>query len=77
MSETKTYTEEQVSEAASAARGMILGDIGCDQGIEDLLALMVNATVSVLTSGMQATFEDVIEENYGEPVDDFKSDRGF
>lgn len=76
MSE-KTYTEDQVSEAANAAMQLIIDDIACDDEWEDLLSLMVNATVSVLTSGMQATLEDVIEENYGESVDEFKDARGF
>jgi uncharacterized membrane protein YheB (UPF0754 family) len=77
VSETKTYTEAQVSEAASTAMDLILQDIECDDEWEELLSLLVNATVSVLTSGMKATLEDVIEENYGESVDEFKSERGF
>ncbi|MEV3860688.1 hypothetical protein AB0J38_41065 [Streptomyces sp. NPDC050095] len=60
MSEEKTYTEEQVSTAASTAMDLVLGEIEVDEVGEDLLALMVNAMVSVLTSDMQATLEDVV-----------------
>jgi outer membrane protein assembly factor BamD (BamD/ComL family) len=77
VSEAKTYTEHQVSEAANAALQLIIDDIECDDEWEDLLSLLVNATMTVLTSDMEATFEDVITENYGESVDEFKSERGF
>lgn len=77
MSDTKTYTEHQVSEAANAALGLIIDEIECDQEWEDLLSLMVNATLTVLASGMQADLEDVVQENYGEELDEFKSERGF
>lgn len=76
MSE-KTYTEQQVSEAANVAMDLIIQDIECDQEWEDLLSLMVNATLSVLKSDMQATLEDVVQENYGEELYDFKNARGF
>jgi hypothetical protein len=75
--DVKTYTEHQVSEAANAAMDLIIQEIPCDDDWEDLLSLMVNATISVLTSDMKATLEDVIEENYGESLDKFKSERGF
>ncbi|MER6382119.1 hypothetical protein ACWDBD_38755 [Streptomyces sp. NPDC001118] len=73
----KTYTEDQVSEAANAAMQLIIDDIECDDEWEDLLSLMVNATISVITSDMGATLEDVIEEKYGESVDEFRNARGF
>jgi hypothetical protein len=73
----KTYTEDQVSEAVNAAMDMILGEVEFDDSEEDMLSLLVNATMTVLQSGMKATFEDVIAENYGEDVDEFKSARGF
>jgi hypothetical protein len=77
VSEAKTYTEDQVSEAVNAAMDMILGEIEMDDPEEDMLSLLVNATMTVLKSGMEATFEDVITENYGESVDEFKDERGF
>jgi uncharacterized membrane protein YheB (UPF0754 family) len=77
MSEEKTYTERQVSEAASTAMDLIIQDIPCDDEWEDLLSLLVNATVSVLTSDMSADLEDVVRENYGQELDEFKSERGF
>ncbi|MGJ3559665.1 hypothetical protein ACR6C2_16980 [Streptomyces sp. INA 01156] len=77
VDEPKTYTEDQVSEAVNAAMDMILQEIEVDQHEEDMLSLMVNATLSVLKSGMKATLEDVTEENYGEYLDEFKSVRGF
>jgi hypothetical protein len=33
--------------------------------------------VSVLTSDMSADLEDVVQENYGQELDEFKSERGF
>jgi hypothetical protein len=77
MSDTKTYTEDQVSEAVNAAMNMILGEIEIDDPEEDMLSLMVNATMTILHSGAKATFEDVVMGNYGEDVDEFKSTRGF
>jgi outer membrane protein assembly factor BamD (BamD/ComL family) len=77
VSDTKTYTERQVSEAASAAMDLILQDIECDDEWEDLLSLMVNATVSVLASDMSADLEEVVEENYGQSLEEFKDERGF
>ncbi|MFF4245203.1 hypothetical protein ACFYY2_12100 [Streptomyces sp. NPDC001822] len=73
----KTYTEAQVSEAVNAAMDLIIGEIECDQEWEDLLSLMANATLTVLKSEMGADLEDVVEENYGEELDEFKSARGF
>ncbi|MFD4608256.1 hypothetical protein ACFWOT_09080 [Streptomyces sp. NPDC058440] len=77
IDEPKTYTEDQVSEAVNAAADLIIQEIECDQEWEDLLSLMVNATLSVLKSGMNATLEDVVSENYGEDLYDFKNVRGF
>lgn len=77
MDEPKTYTEEQVSEAANAAADLIIQEIECDQEWEDLLSLMVNATLTVLRSEMGADLEEVVEENYGERLYEFKSKRGF
>jgi uncharacterized membrane protein YheB (UPF0754 family) len=77
VSDVKTYTEAQVSEAANTAMDLIIQDIECDDEWEDLLSLLVNATISVLTSDMKATLEDVVEENYGEDLDEFKSVRGL
>jgi len=77
MSETKTYTEDQVSEAANAAMDLIIGDIECDDEWEDLLSLMVNTTMTVLTTDMSADLEEVVQENYGQELDEFKSERGF
>lgn len=77
MSETKTYTEAQVSEAANTAMDLIIQEIVCDDEWEDLLALLVNATMSVLTSNMGADLDDVVRENYGQELDEFKSERGF
>ncbi|MEV5677434.1 hypothetical protein [Streptomyces sp. NPDC052179] len=77
MSDTKEYTEQQVSQAASAAMDLILAEIECDQEWEDLLSLMANATVTVLTSELSADLEEVVQENYGQELEEFKSDRGF
>ncbi|MFI8815700.1 MULTISPECIES: hypothetical protein [unclassified Streptomyces] len=77
MSDTKEYTEQQVSQAASAAMDLIIAEIECDQELEDLLSLMVNATVTVLTSELSADLEEVVQENYGQELEEFKSDRGF
>ncbi|MFK0231190.1 hypothetical protein ACIQUL_36100 [Streptomyces sp. NPDC090303] len=78
MSETTTYTREQVSEAANAAMDLILGAVGCDDSEEDLLSLLVNATMSVLTSDMGADFEDVVMENYDvDDVQEFLDERGW
>jgi uncharacterized membrane protein YheB (UPF0754 family) len=77
VSKVKTYTERQVSEAASTAMDLIIQEIPCDQEWEDLLSLLVNATVSVLTSDMGADLEDVVQENYGQELDEFKDERGF
>ncbi len=73
----ETYTEAQVSEAANAALSLIVGEIECDDEWEDLLSLMVNATMTVLVSEMQADLEEVVTENYGQSLDEFKSERGF
>ncbi|WP_063793998.1 hypothetical protein [Streptomyces graminilatus] len=77
MSNEKTYTEDRVSEAANAAMDLVIQDIECDQEMEDLLSLLVNATITVLTSDMQADLEDVVTENYGQDLDEFKSERGW
>lgn len=77
MSDTKEYTEQQVSQAASAAMDLILAEIECDQEWEELLSLMTNATVTVLTSELSADLEEVVQENYGQELEEFKSDRGF
>ncbi|MVO87451.1 hypothetical protein GPA10_22470 [Streptomyces sp. p1417] len=77
MSDVRTYTEEQVTKAANAAADIILEEIELDQDGEDLLHLLVNAAVTVLVTDMQADFSDVIAENYGLTVDEFKSERGF
>jgi hypothetical protein len=77
VTDATTYTEAQVEEAAKAAMQLIIDDIPCDDEIEDLLSLLVNATLSVLTSGMQALLEDVITENYAQDLDTFKDERGF
>jgi uncharacterized membrane protein YheB (UPF0754 family) len=73
----KTYTEDQVSEAVNAAADLIIQDIECDDQWEDLLSLMVNATLSVLKSDMGADLEEVVEENYGQSLHEFKDERGF
>ncbi|MGW2710751.1 hypothetical protein ACWC4J_17425 [Streptomyces sp. NPDC001356] len=77
MSDAKTYTEDQVSEAANAAMDLIVQDIECDDEWEDLLSLMVNATMTVLKSEMGADLEEVVEENYGLSLQEFKDERGF
>ncbi|MFB6654860.1 hypothetical protein ACFCZ4_06755 [Streptomyces microflavus] len=77
MSDAKTYTEHQVTEAAHVAKDLILGEIMCDQQWEDLLSLMANATATVLTSGLAADLEEVVQKNYGQELEEFKSDRGF
>ncbi|WP_328377066.1 hypothetical protein OHB13_11990 [Streptomyces sp. NBC_00440] len=77
MSDVKTYTESRVSEAANAARDLIIQEIECDIDSEDLLSLLVNATISVLTSGMSADLDEVVRENYGESLDEYKAERGF
>ncbi|NEB42567.1 hypothetical protein [Streptomyces sp. SID14515] len=77
MCDPKVYTEQQVSQATSAAMDLILGEIECDQEWEDLLSLMGNATVTVLTSELSADLEEVVQENYGQELEEFKSDRGF
>ena len=77
MSEVKTYTEDQVTEAANAALQLIIDDIPCDDEWEDLLSLMVNTTIAVLTSGMQTTLEEAVVAHYGEDLDEFMSTRGF
>ncbi|QJS09120.1 hypothetical protein HKX69_05970 [Streptomyces argyrophyllae] len=77
MSDAKTYTEDQVSEAANAAMDLIIQDIECDDEWEDLLSLMVNATMTVLKSEMGADLEEVVEENYGLSLQEFKDERGF
>jgi hypothetical protein len=66
-----------VSEAVNAAADLIMQEIECDQEWEDLLNLMVNATLTVLKSEMGADLEEVVEENYGQDLDEFKSERGF
>ncbi|MCT6776080.1 hypothetical protein LXH09_05510 [Streptomyces sp. CS7] len=73
----KKYTERQVTDAAYAAKNLILGEIECDQAWEDLLSLMVNATVTVLASGLSADLEEIVWKNYGQELEEFKSDRGF
>ncbi|MFJ9234408.1 hypothetical protein ACIRJ3_05410 [Streptomyces anulatus] len=73
----KEYTEHQVTEAAHVAKDLILGEIECDQTWEDLLSLMANATATVLTSGLSADLEEVVQRNYGQELEEFKSDRGF
>jgi uncharacterized membrane protein YheB (UPF0754 family) len=77
VSDVKTYTEAQVSEAANAAMDLIIQDIPCDDEWEDLLSFLVNATMSVLTSNMSADLEEVVLENYGQELEEFKSERGF
>jgi hypothetical protein len=77
MSDEKTYTHDQVSEAANAAADLIIQEIECDDEWEDLLNLMVNATLTVLTTEMGADLEEVVEENYGQSLDEFKDERGF
>jgi hypothetical protein len=77
VSDVKTYTEAQVSEAVNAAMDLIIQEIPCDDEWEDLLSLQVNATMSVLTSNMGADLEDVVRENYGQELDEFKAERGF
>ncbi|MFD5689657.1 hypothetical protein [Streptomyces rubiginosohelvolus] len=72
----KEYTEHQVTDAAYAAKNLILGEIECDQVWEDLLSLMVNATVTVLASGLSADLEEIVRKNYGQELEEFKSDRG-
>ncbi|NEC21201.1 hypothetical protein [Streptomyces parvus] len=73
----KEYTEHQVTDAAYAAKNLILGEIECGQVWEDLLSLMVNATVTVLASGLSAGLEEIVRKNYGQELEEFKSDRGF
>lgn len=73
----KTYTESRVNEAASAAMDLIIQEIECDQEWEELLSLMVNATMTVLTSELGADLEDVVRANYGQDLGEFKSERGF
>ncbi|MFC4498767.1 MULTISPECIES: hypothetical protein [Streptomyces] len=77
MNEVKTYTEDQVTEAANAALQLIIDDIPCDDEWEEPLSLMVNTTISALTSGMQTTSEEAVLEHYGEDLDEFMSTRGF
>ncbi|MEU8948807.1 hypothetical protein [Streptomyces sp. NPDC048489] len=75
--EAPTYTEAEVSEAANAAMSLITDEIEVDDDMEDLLSLLVNATVTVLASGMKAELEDVVMENYGEDLDEWKETRGL
>ncbi|MFF3416794.1 hypothetical protein ACFYW9_19155 [Streptomyces sp. NPDC002698] len=77
MSEVRTYTEHYVSEAVDAAMGMILDEFEIDDEQEEILALMVNATMTILASEMTATIEDVIEENYAVDVNEWKGERGL
>ncbi|MGW1231401.1 hypothetical protein [Streptomyces californicus] len=73
----KKYSGHQVTDAALVAKDLILGEIECDQQWEDLLSLMVHAVVTVLTSGLAADLEEVVQTNYGQELEEFKSDRGF
>jgi outer membrane protein assembly factor BamD (BamD/ComL family) len=71
----RTYTEDYVSEAVNAAMNMILAEFEIDDEQEEVLALMVNATLTILGSEMKATIEDVIAVNYAVDVDEYKSER--
>jgi beta-glucosidase-like glycosyl hydrolase len=71
----RTYTEDYVSEAVNAAMDMILGEFEIDDEQEEVLALMVKATLTILGSEMKATIEDVIAVNYAVDVDEYKSER--
>lgn len=75
--EAPTYTREQVSEAVNAAMDLITDGLEVDQETEDLLALLVNGTLTVLTSETGANLEDVIQENYGEDLDEWRKTRGI
>ncbi|MET7984587.1 hypothetical protein [Streptomyces sp. NPDC005281] len=75
MSDVRTFTEEYVHEGVNAAMNMILAEFEIDDEQEELLALMVNATLTILGSEMKATIEDVITVNYAVDVDEFKSER--
>jgi len=71
------YTEEQVRGAANAAVALITDEIECDDERGDLLSLMVNATLTVLRSGMATTFEDVISGQFGTSARDYLIERGW
>jgi uncharacterized protein YxjI len=71
----RTYTEDYVSEAVNAAMNMILAEFEIDDEQEEVLALMVKATLTILGSEMKATIEDVIAVNYAVDVDEYKSER--
>lgn len=65
MSEGKTYTREQVSQAMNAGADMVLGDLDLDGPEADAVNLAVNAAMTLLDSP-GATFARVVKENYDE-----------
>lgn len=61
----KTYTTDQVVALMNRAVKLITDAITLDEPCDDVAHLMVNATATLLDNP-NATFDDVVTENYGD-----------
>ncbi|MER7316241.1 hypothetical protein [Streptomyces halstedii] len=66
------FTEEQIRTAVNQGADMVLGSISIGEPEEDAINLVVNAALTCLAKP-GASFAEMVEENYGETVEEIGS----
>ncbi|MGP4112949.1 hypothetical protein ACTWP5_18815 [Streptomyces sp. 4N509B] len=68
---SETYSREEISQAVNTGADLVLMEFDLGDRDTDLLALVINAALTVLDVP-EATMNDVVESCYGESLDDIR-----